>query len=268
MTTRHATGHPSGIGEVTSPRPREPVLVRFVGSGDAFGSGGRAQTCISLRSGATHLLVDCGTTSLTAMKTQGVDPGTVTGVVVTHLHGDHFGGLPFLILDAQFTRRTDPLHILGPPGIRGRLSAAMETLFPGSSAVQRRFDVQITEVVPDGSPAPLDVATVRGWQVEHPSGAPALAIRVELHDASFGYSGDTQWTPALVSASAGTQLFAVEAYTYDTPVRYHLDYATVSRHAAELSAERLVLTHMSPRMLARIGDVDHPTAFDGLTMEL
>src|SRR3989475_11921315 len=33
---------------------------RFLGSGDAFGSGGRFQTCIHLESGTTQLLVDCG----------------------------------------------------------------------------------------------------------------------------------------------------------------------------------------------------------------
>jgi len=78
-----------------------------------------------VRSGDEHLLADCGATSLTALKAQGIDPGSVTGVVITHLHGDHFGALPFLILDGQFRRRTAPLTILGSPGIRERLPAAM-----------------------------------------------------------------------------------------------------------------------------------------------
>ncbi len=47
------------------------------------------------------LLVDCGATSLVALKAQGLNPDAVDAVAVTHLHGDHFGGLPFLILDAH-----------------------------------------------------------------------------------------------------------------------------------------------------------------------
>jgi ribonuclease BN (tRNA processing enzyme) len=58
-------------------------------------------------------------------------------ILLSHLHGDHFGGLPFLILDAQFSRRTRPLVIAGPPGVEARVRDAMEVLFPGSSAVQR-----------------------------------------------------------------------------------------------------------------------------------
>jgi ribonuclease BN (tRNA processing enzyme) len=66
----------------------------------------------------------------------------VDAVVLSHLHGDHFGGLPFLVLDGQFTRRTRPLTVLGPTGTAERLHAAMETLYPGSTAVQRRYVLQ------------------------------------------------------------------------------------------------------------------------------
>lgn len=81
------------------------MQIRFVGSGDAFGSGGRFQTCIRLQAKGYTALVDCGATSLTALKAQQLDPGEVDVVVLSHLHGDHFGGLPFLVLDGQFTGR-------------------------------------------------------------------------------------------------------------------------------------------------------------------
>jgi ribonuclease BN (tRNA processing enzyme) len=68
------------------------------------------------------VLLDCGATSLSTLKGLGLDPGEVTAVLVSHLHGDHFGGLPFLILDGQFSRRSSPLAIAGPPGTRQRLA--------------------------------------------------------------------------------------------------------------------------------------------------
>jgi ribonuclease BN (tRNA processing enzyme) len=240
------------------------MQVRFAGSGDAFGSGGRWQTCIHVTAGEMVLLVDCGATSLTALKAQRLDPGAIDAVVVTHLHGDHFGGLPFLILDGQFSRRTRPLLIAGPPGTRARLTAAMEVLFPGSSEARRRFDVQVTELAADGSPAQVGAAAVRGWEVVHPSGAVPLAVSVTAGGATFGYSGDTQWTPALAQAARGAGLFAVEAYTFDRPVRYHLDYRTLREHLPELQAGRIVLTHMSGPMLARLAGADLPAAYDGM----
>jgi ribonuclease BN (tRNA processing enzyme) len=242
--------------------------VVFVGSGDAVGSGGRRQTCLALTGDDQVLLVDCGTTSLVGLKSCGIDPNEVSAVVISHLHGDHFGGLPFLILDGQFSGRTQPLLVAGPPGIRARLTQAMEVLFPGSSQVRRKFDVEVRELALDGSPLPAGAAIVRGWEVEHASGAPPLAVRVDLAGASFGYSGDTQWTPALASAARDADLFAVEAYTYAKPVRYHLDYATLRAHQPELEARRLVLTHMSADMLGHLGDVDLPAAHDGLTIDL
>lgn len=243
--------------------------LRFVGSGDAFGNGGRYQTCIRLRGDGQTVLVDCGATSLTAMKAQDLDPGEVDAVVITHLHGDHFGGLPFLVLDGQFSRRTRPLTVLGPAGTGQRLSTAMEILFPGSTTVlHRRFDLQVIELDGAGGAAGNGAATVRGWEVDHPSGAPALAVRVDLAGRSFGYSGDTAWTPALRTAAAGTDAFACEAYTFQRRVRYHLSYATLAEHVGELDTGWLVLTHMGPEMLAHRHEVDQDTAHDGLLRQL
>src|SRR5450432_3601994 len=127
--------------------PDPAVTVTFAGSGDAFGSGGRYQACIHLRHpGGPPVLLDCGATSLTALKAIGLDPGEIATVFISHLHGDHFGGLPFLILDGQFSQRESPLTIAGPPGLRTRLSEAMEVLFPGSAGASRRFSVSVMEL--------------------------------------------------------------------------------------------------------------------------
>ncbi len=244
------------------------MQVRFAGSGDAFGSGGRFQTCIWLGGGGQVLLVDCGATSLVALKAQGLDPNAVGAVAVTHLHGDHFGGLPFLILDGQFTQRSAPLLVAGPPGIRARLTEAMENLFPGSSRARRRFPVEVTELATDGTPTALGAATVRGWEVDHACGAPPLALRIELGGVTFAYSGDTQWTPALAEAAREADLFAAEAYTFDRPVRYHLDYQTLRAHLKDIDAARVVLTHMSADMLGRLADAELPAAYDGMVIDL
>ncbi len=91
------------------------VQVRIVGSGDAFGSGGRFQTCIAIRAPNDLFLVDCGASSLIALRQQQIEPRDVSKILITHLHGDHFGGLPFFLLDAQMvSKRTAPLTLAGP----------------------------------------------------------------------------------------------------------------------------------------------------------
>ena len=153
------------------------VTLTFLGSGDAFGSDGRFQTCLALRGGPATVLVDCGASSLIAMKRFGVAPGDVAAVVLSHLHGDHFGGLPFLVLDGQFTRRTAPLMVAGPPGVRERVERAMEVLFPGSSRVERRFAVDYVELA-ERVPTTVAGVPVTAYAVEHASGAPAYALRL------------------------------------------------------------------------------------------
>src|SRR5664279_6098050 len=61
--------------------------IRFVGSGDAFGSGGRFQTCILGDIGGRRFLLDCGASSLIALKAQAIDPNSVEAILLTHLHG-------------------------------------------------------------------------------------------------------------------------------------------------------------------------------------
>src|SRR5215469_16875858 len=202
------------------------LTVTFAGSGDAFGSGGRYQACIHLQpgSGIAPVLLDCGATSLTALKQLRLDPGEVTTVFVSHLHGDHFGGLPFLILDGQFSRRTAPLTIAGPPGITGRLTDTMECLFPGSSSARRRFDIRTVEIEPGTTTAVADM-TVAAWEVDHPSGAPPLALRLDLAGKTIAYTGDTAWTDALIECSAGADLLIAEAYYRDKNIPHHLAQA-------------------------------------------
>ena len=248
------------------------VTVTFAGSGDAFGSGGRFQACVHLRpdpSAATPapLLLDCGATSLTALRRCGLDPGEVGVVFVSHLHGDHFGGLPFLILDGQFSRRAASLVVAGPVGTGQRLTEAMECMFPGSSRVRRRFAVEVTELRP-GRPADVAGTRADAWPASHPSGAPALILRLTLGGTVIAYTGDTAWTPAIGAAAAGADLLIAEAYHWDKAVPHHLRHADLVGHHEELRARRTVLTHMSADMLGHQDRARYELARDGLIMQV
>lgn len=251
------------------------VTVRFAGAGDAFGNGGRLQTCIVLRAeGEERLtLVDCGASSLVALKRLGIDPGAVDAIVLSHLHGDHFGGVPFFVLDAQFTRRERPLLVTGPPGTEERVRAAMEVFFPGSSTVQRRFELVFAEYARgSGRAGSAEITagafTVSAFEVVHASGAPAFALRLRCGEKVVAYSGDTEWTASLSDAARDADLFVCEAYSFERPTKFHLSHAALREHRAELGARRVILTHMGPEMLAHLGDVPEETAADGLTLTL
>jgi ribonuclease BN (tRNA processing enzyme) len=211
-------------------------------------------------------LVDCGASSLIAIRRFGVDPNGIDTVFLTHLHGDHFGGLPWLILDGQLvSQRTSTLTIVGPPGTESRLKAAMEALFPGSSTVKRRFEVEVREIEA-GSPMTIGTVIATAFLMKHPSGAPSHALRLECCGKVLAYTGDTEWVDDLVPAGRGADLMIAEGYTVERPVKFHLDWATLKRHLPEIAPKRLMLTHMSVEMIAHPPD-GYIAAEDGMIVE-
>jgi ribonuclease BN (tRNA processing enzyme) len=239
-----------------------PVQLQFLGSGDAFGSGGRFQACFMLHGTDGHVLIDCGASSLIALKRAGVDPSEIGWVLVSHLHVDHCGGVPFLILDGQFNRRARPLVVAGPPGLQDRIEAAMEVGFPGSTQVTRRFITDFVEF-PEPLTTQIGPALVTPFVVDHASGAPSYALRVEYGGKVIAYSGDTAWTEALVEVARGADLFICEAYFFDKDIKYHLNYQTIREHRQRFDCRKMILTHMSQDMLSHLGEVEFECAEDG-----
>lgn len=232
-----------------------PTTLTVAGSGDPLGSGGRLQTCFHVDAPSTTFLIDCGASALPALKRLGIDPDGVETVLLTHLHGDHFGGLPFLVLDAQHrTDRTRPLRVVGPPGVERRVTEAMEVFFPGLPDVEQAFDLSFVEFEA-GEPTDVGSIRVTPHRVVHPSGAPAFALRVTVDGTTVAYSGDTEWTDALVDAADGADLFLCEAYFHDEGVPYHLSYERVRAERDRFGADRIVLTHMREDVLSRLPDL-------------
>jgi ribonuclease BN (tRNA processing enzyme) len=227
------------------------MRLTIVGCGDAFGSGGRFNTCFWLETAKATLLVDCGASAPVALKARGLDFGRVDGIILSHLHGDHFGALPFLLLDAQLVmRRERPLTIAGPPGSCSRIEDAIENFFPNALTNKWRFPFEIMEIDP-GYPAQMLGHEVVTAQVIHQSGAPSTALRISDGQKRFAYSGDTEWTEALVGIADGADFFICECYGYAGALRGHLSWEILQSKLPSLRAKRIMLTHMSSPMLAK-----------------
>ncbi len=198
-----------------------------------------------------------------ALNRFGVDARAVDAVVLSHLHGDHFGGLPFLMLDAAFvTGRTRPLIIAGPRSTAERVRRAADTLFPGFWDHPKRFAVEFLEYE-EGQPLTVAGATVTPFGVIHDSGAPAFALRVACDGRTIAYSGDTAWTDRLFDAARGADLFFCEATTFDTSIPGHLMYTTVAANRDRFEASRIVLTHAGAEVLQRRDTLELELAEDG-----
>ena len=244
------------------------MQLRFIGSGDAFGSGGRLNTCFHVTGEQVNFLIDCGASSLIGLKAHAIAVNEIQAIFVTHFHADHFGGVPFVILDAQFfARRTQPLAIVGPPGLQIWYARVMETSFPGSSATRTKFALSLVEMQA-GETQTVAGVTVQAFQAHHgPPGGPFFSYRLEAEGRTMAYTGDTEWTDALIACAANVDLFIAEAYFFEKKVKLHLDLATLVENLPHVQPRRVILTHMSDDMLARIGTLGYETAYDGRVVD-
>ncbi|HUI24485.1 MAG TPA: MBL fold metallo-hydrolase [Candidatus Kryptonia bacterium] len=244
------------------------VRVHFLGAGDAFSAGGRHQAGYLVSGASTAFLLDCGATTLTAMKRDRVDPTVIDSILISHLHGDHFAGLPFLFLQYTYEQpRNRPLRIVGPPGTEERVAAVFRATYKELATKPLPFALEFVEVAP-GVPVTLDALTIEPFRVPHQERDVSLALRVRIDDKVILYSGDTGWTEGLVDWSQGVDLFICECCFYETRVDFHLDYPRLAEHRARFGARRMILTHLGREVLARRGEITMELAHDGLLAEV
>ena len=246
------------------------MRLTVIGCGDAFGAGAQLQTSFQVEHERGTFLIDCGTSTLIGMRRLGLDPAAVDMVCVTHLHGDHFGGLPWLLIDAQYvTKRTRPLIVTGPRGIEQRFLTAAEALYPDATKNCHCFDLKFMEY--DEGSLDIDGITVTPFEVIHPSGAPPYALRFGIDGKILAFSGDSGWTENLCHAANGADLFISECFQYDVTLPIHLDYKTIEANYDRLGAKQTLLTHMGEAMLEHVDKVDtsrYLVAKDGMTLDL
>lgn len=242
--------------------------IRFLGSGDAFGSGGRFQTCILGDIGGRRFLLDCGASSLIAMRAQGVDPNSIELILLTHMHGDHCAGVPFLLMDAMLgSKRRTPLVVAGPAGTDARMQALRESLFPGSSGMSPAFPYSYVELT-TGVRTDIDGIGVTAYAAAHTPQTNPTMLRVDCAGKTVTYTGDTEWTDAILEAARGADLLITECCFFDKVVRTHMNYLAFKQRLPEIDARSVVLTHMAPNMLEHVSYVEELCAFDGMVVDL
>ena len=249
----------------------ERLTVTVAGCVDAFGTGGRMQSAYVIDTPEGAVLLDCGATTTTALARIGRNPNEIATVLISHLHGDHFGGLPWLLVQGTYaTRRTTPLHVYGPPGIEARFHAAAEALFPGCTTAARQFTINFHELHV-GTWTQAGPLRVRPFLASHPSGAPSYALRLERAGKVIAFTGDSEWVAALADCGRAADLYIMECYAFATPTPYHLTWTQIASRLDEIGMKQVMLTHMSADMLARRGEVQDPRvvlAEDGLVLQL
>ena len=244
------------------------MWIQFLGTGDAFCSGGRFQTCFLVKVPDYCFLIDCGVTSLLALKSRNIDSNFIDGIIITHFHGDHFGGLPYVLLEANFAKkRTSPLTIVGPPGVADRVGELLSTSYPKVDIMDFTFSVEFVEFCENKKIA-MGPLNIEAFPVVHVPASLPHGIRVKYHNTTLAFSGDTGWTDNLYKIADAADLFICECNFYSTELASHLNYQKIIAERDNLKCRRIILNHLGAEMLDNMDMCELECGSDGMIIEI
>ncbi|HTS16035.1 MAG TPA: MBL fold metallo-hydrolase [Verrucomicrobiae bacterium] len=239
------------------------MRVITLGTADAFGAAGRLHSAVVVRSGDVTGLVDCGPSILPALYRGKVGADDIDFMLITHLHGDHIGGVPMLLLDYQYrSRRTRPLVVIGTALCRSRLEALTALMYAEITKKRRRFAVDYRTIRPGGTMSVCGMR-IRAYRMQHIEREQCLGYRIERGGKSVAITGDTTWCESVAEMSRGADLLVTECTDYDRRTPVHMSYTRLREHRDEIGAKRVVLTHVGDDLLKNRGKVRHRIARDG-----
>ncbi len=244
------------------------VSVTILGSGDAFASRGLFQAGYMINANGTRILMEAGPALLAAMKRAGIAADEIDLILISHMHGDHFAGLPFLILEYLFeTPLRKKLVIAGPRRLEQRTWTLFRTMYPSSdpAKVARKLKFVVLE---DGKSVRIGRVRIDTIRVPHTQRDISLAFRIVAGGKSIVFSGDTGWTEELIPFSAGADLFLCECTYFQSRYDFHLSYPQIAANRERFTARRMVLTHIGREVIDRRSEVELEMASDGMTIDV
>lgn len=234
------------------------MRVTFVGVGEAFDETlPNTSLIVEGRSpmGRASVLLDCGFTAAAAFF---ACPGIALAdresgpdaVWISHFHGDHYFGLPYLLARLHESGRSRPLGVCGGPGTEGKLGAVLDMAYPNLRA-KLRFALEPKSVSPGeafflaGFPAQAALAG---------HGAPCLALRLGVGEKALYYSGDGAPTAACRELAKGCGVVVQEAYGIRAGVPGHGSVEEAVAFAREAGAATLAVVHVRRELRRERGE--------------
>jgi ribonuclease BN (tRNA processing enzyme) len=245
-----------------------PIMkLHILGCGDAFGSGGRHQSGYLIQAGDRLLLLDCGPTALLAMKRAGFDPRRLDAVILSHLHGDHFAGLPFFFIDYLYRQpKNDPLVIAGPPGTEEKVRGLFQIMYGGGR--DKDLPPVCFQILTPDRPAQVAGVDVQPFHVPHQTHEISLGLKIAYQGKQMLFSGDSLWSETFIEQARGVDLFLCECSFYREQPGMHVNYQALQANLPRLQCRQLLLTHLGEEMLARRGELGVACADDGMVIEI
>ena len=206
------------LGAQAQNRPNKETQVILLGTGTPYPDPAASGPATAVVSNGQFLLFDAGAGVMRRINAAGLPISGPKALFITHLHSDHTFGYAELILTTWMMRRTAPIKVYGPPGLRRMtehlLAAFAEDIRIRTEGLEREipgaYKVDVQEVKP-GLVYDVGGVKVTAFPVQHGSWKTAYGYRVDA-DRSIVISGDARPSDSLVAASKGVDVLVHEVY--------------------------------------------------------
>ncbi len=213
--------------------------VIFLGVGEACDER-NPNTSLLIYQKDTCLLLDCGFSVAHEFFKHEKDPNKPDIVWISHFHGDHFLGLPLLVLRLWEEGREKPLYFIGQKGLSEKVTSAMKLAFP-TLAEKISFDYIFNEIHEDEK-IEIKGISFQGAYTEHVQSN--LAIKLICGEKSLYYSGDGPPSEKCYPLAGSCDLIVQETFLWDKDIYGHGNFLSAAQFARKVGAKRLAAVHM------------------------
>lgn len=242
------------------------VKLTFLGTANAFGHGGRRRSHYLLE-GSTKALIDAGYDTLSGLRSVGLTVSDIDYIFLSHLHPDHYLGLPQMALENYFViKRREPIYVYCPPGTRELISKITGMLY--DEIIQNHID-ELFQFVEFGINELVSFkhGKVATFQAQHSGNARMQIITFE--NRKIGYTGDTAYLPDIFSKILEADITITEASSASHPIPDHTTLNQLIEADFPLD-KRIYISHVGESVINHRDMIEKPLilAEDGMIVEI
>ena len=243
-----------------------PVKITFLGTGAFSHTQNRANQSIMIEHDDCKFLVDCGPTTLLRIHQLNLNLSELSGIFITHFHGDHTFGLPQLDLALTLDcHRKIPFSYLGPVGLQQYFSDLYNLAYPDFFP-NHQFERNFEEYLPNRTYTWGNIS-ITTFSMKHKQ--ESLGFVFQIGTKKIAVSGDSGWSEQYYEFTKDTDVAICECVAYH-PVSNgkHMSYEEFLQYESLLKTKKLILTHIGQSIADNIDSLKFTVAQEGSTFIL
>lgn len=223
------------------------LKIVILGSGNAFGHSNQFQSCHYVEFEEKYkILLDCGPTILQSLQLAEINIDDLQYLLISHLHGDHLAGIPFLLLHYKYVlqRLNNPLQIIGPFGLKEQLENLIKGNYPEALTKEDNL-YQVQELQVQEEKILWDKIKIKGFEAHHIPNAFGYVLQKD--DIKVIYSGDNEFNVDQMKEFSKGTVLVHELTTMNSTAGGHTSWELLQKHIDE------ILIHVSKVIAVHTG---------------